>query len=130
MQPAVPALDEEPCPVSTDMLGAMYRSSPEGLSELIASVPPAVRGMLAVYCYRRSHLSPIGLAIASTCSEDDLTRTGGNAGAMLYQTSRAAVRPAGPAMPRRKVSLATGVLRTMAPLDDDFDDEIEADHAA
>jgi len=130
MQPAVPALDEEPCPISTDTLGAMYRSSPEGLTELISSIPPAVRGMLAVYCYRRSHLASIGLAVAATCTEDDLTRTGGNAGAMLYQASRATARAAGPALSRRKITLATGMLRTMTPLDEDFDDEIEAENAA
>ena len=49
-------LEDEPCPVADQMLGEMYRASPHGLNELIATVSPAVRALLAVYCYRRAHL--------------------------------------------------------------------------
>ncbi len=82
-------LDDEPCPVADQMLGEMYRASAHGLNELIATVSPTARALLAVYCYRRAHLASIGLAIAATCEEDDLTSLGGNAGAMLFERSRA-----------------------------------------
>ena len=82
--------EEEPCPVSDQVLGELYRSSSHGLSELIATVAPASRAMLALYCYRRAHLNSIGLAIAASCDEYDLTQWGGNAGAMLFAKSREA----------------------------------------
>src|ERR1700683_1219925 len=83
-------LEDESCPVTDQMLGEMYRASAHGLNELIATVSPAARALLAVYCYRRGHLASIGLAIAATCDEDDLTSLGGNAGAALFERSREA----------------------------------------
>jgi hypothetical protein len=73
-------LEDEPCPVTDQMLGELYRASAHGLNELIATVSPTARALLAVYCYRRAHLASIGLAIAATCEKDDLTSLGGNAG--------------------------------------------------
>lgn len=86
-------LDDEPCPVTDQMLGEMYRASAHGLNELIATVSPTARALLAVYCYRRAHLASIGLAIAASCEEDDLTSLGGNAGAMLFERSRQVPKP-------------------------------------
>ena len=80
-------LEDEPCPVADEMLGEMYRTSMHGLTQLIATVPPTVRAALAVYCYRRAHLASIGLAIAATCEEADLTSLG-NVGVMLFERSR------------------------------------------
>ena len=73
-------LEDEPCPVSDKMLGEMYRTSVHGLHELIETIPPTTRALLAVYCYRRAHLASIGLAIVATCEKDDLSSFGGNAG--------------------------------------------------
>ena len=83
-------VEDEPCPVTDQMLGEIYRASAHGLNELIATVPSTARALLAVFCYRRAHLASIGLAIAATCEEDDLTSLGGNAGAMLFERSRKA----------------------------------------
>jgi hypothetical protein len=47
MLPERRMFEDEECPVSVDVLGAMYRASPHGLKELIESVPQSVRGMLA-----------------------------------------------------------------------------------
>lgn len=81
-------LEDESCPVAENMLGKMYRANPRELNELIATVPPTARALLAVYCYRRAHLASIGLAIAATCEKDDLDRFGGNAGLVLFERSR------------------------------------------
>jgi hypothetical protein len=78
---------EEACPVSDELLGTLYRSSPHGLSELVTSVGSETRAMLALYCYRRAHFQDIGLAIAATCSEADLDLLGA-AGAVLLSRSR------------------------------------------
>jgi hypothetical protein len=83
-------LEDEPCPVSDEMLGEMYRTSAHGLHNLIATIPPTTRALLAVYCYRRAHLASIGMAIAATCEKDDLSSFGGNAGAILFERSREA----------------------------------------
>ena len=82
--------------------------------------------MLALFCYHRSHLHSMGLAIAASCDEDDLVRVGGRVGANLYTRSQEAQQPQ-PLAPhqgnRRKITLASGQLRNMAPLDDDEPDE-------
>jgi hypothetical protein len=119
-----PPLDDETCPVSDKALGDMYRASPHGLNELIAGVSPHARALLAVYCYRRAHLASIGLAIAATCEQDDLTGLGGNVGKGLFERSREApntplVDPRTAA--RRKVTLATEPLRQTCPNPDDAD---------
>ena len=85
-------LEDEPCPVPDEMLGEMYRASAHGLNELIATVSPTARVLLAVYCYRRAHLASIGLAIAATCDKDDLANWGGNAGVALFERSREAAQ--------------------------------------
>ena len=108
-------VEDESCPVTDQMLGEMYRASAHGLNELIATVSPTTRASLAVYCYRRAHLASIGLAIAATCEEDDLTSLGGNAGAMLFERSRKAPqsRPAdASSSSRRKITLSVGPIGT------------------
>jgi hypothetical protein len=108
-------LDDESCPVGDQMLGEIYRASAHGLNELIATVSPEARALLAVYCYRRAHLVSVGLAIAATCEKDDLSFAGGNAGAVLFERSREALQSApieGHASGRRKVSLP---VRIVAP---------------
>ena len=122
MLPERRMFEDEVCPVSDETLGEMYRASSHGLSDLIAAVPPAARGMLAMYCYRRAHLASIGLAIAASCDEDDLTRHGGNAGAVLFVKSREA--PEAPRLAphlvgRRKITLASGTLRNMVQAESD-----------
>jgi hypothetical protein len=120
-------LDDEICPVRDELLGELYRASKVGLPGLLTTVPPTVRAMLALFCYHRSHLHSMGLAIAASCDEDDLVRLGGRVGSTLF--SRAQEAPVPPPMAshnanRRKITLATGPLRSMAPLDDEPDDQL------
>jgi hypothetical protein len=119
------ARKEEICPVSDDLLGALYRSDKQGIAELVATVAPNVRVLLALFCYPRSHLHTMGLAIAATCEEDDLVRCGGRVGAVLYARSREAPQLGSVpshAAERRRITLATGPLRKMIPLDDELDE--------
>ena len=124
MPPDRRGVEEDPCPVSDQVLGDLYRSSPHGLGELVATISPAARAMLALYCYRRAHLTSIGLAIAASCDEHDLTRAGGSAGAILFAKSREA--PQDPSATsyfgRRKITLASGPLRQMRPIGDEADE--------
>ena len=63
------AYDNDFCPVRDELLGEMYRASESGLAKLVDSVSSDVRAMLALFCYRRSHLHSLALAIAASCSE-------------------------------------------------------------
>jgi hypothetical protein len=118
--------DDDVCPVRDELLGELYGASKLGMPALLASVPPKTRALLALFCYHRSHLHSMGLAIAASCEEDDLVRFGGRVGANLYTRSQEAQQPQ-PLAPhqgnRRKITLASGQLRNMAPLDDDEPDE-------
>ena len=105
-------LEDEPCPVADQMLGEMYRASAHGLNELIATVSPTARALLAVYCYRRAHLAAI-------CEKDDLTSLGGNAGTVLFERSREAPQSSltdARANGRRKITLAVKPLRQLTPI--------------
>ena len=117
-------LEDEPCPVPDEILGEMYRASAHGLDELIATVSPAARALLAVYCYRRAHLASIGLAIAATCDKHDLGLYGGNAGAVLFERSREDPQASSPdthSSRRRRITLAEGPLRQLSPIEDEAD---------
>jgi hypothetical protein len=118
--------DDDVCPVRDELLGELYGASKLGLPALVATVPPRIRAMLALFCYHRSHLHSMGLAIAASCEEDDLVRLGGRVGATLYTRSQEEQLPqplASNHTNKRKITLASGQLRNMAPLEDDEPDE-------
>src|SRR5712671_4259385 len=71
------AFENDFCPVRDELLGEMYRASEHGLPKLVESVSSEVRAMLALFCYRRSHLYTLALSIAASCSERDLIQLGG-----------------------------------------------------
>jgi hypothetical protein len=114
---------DELCPISDDLLGELYRANDPLVPGFVSTLPPDVRASLALFCYRRSHLHSMGLGIAASCDKDNLVRAGGSVGAFLFASSRElpshiALSPRGN---RRKITLATGVLRAnddeMAPTD-------------
>ncbi|HWV53853.1 hypothetical protein [Pseudorhodoplanes sp.] len=115
---------DDVCPVPESVFGQLFRSHPQGLAELVATIPAHTRAMLAMFCYRRAHLHALGLSIASTCDEADLIEAGGRPGAALYELSRAVEAPVVAAQEngRRKITLAKGPLWTPAPLEDDYED--------
>jgi hypothetical protein len=123
------AFENDFCPVRDELLGEMYRANENGLAKLVESVSSEVRAMLALFCYRRSHLSSLALSIAASCSERDLIQWGGRAGSVLYTLSH---EPAARAAPssyghRKPITLSTKPLSTFAPLEDESDDEYFAD---
>src|SRR3954453_23600237 len=120
------AFENDFCPVREELLGEMYRSSENGLNQLVESVSADVRAMLALFCYRRSHLFSLALAIAASCNERDLIQLGGRVGSTLYALSSQA--PAARVTPssyghRKPITLSTKPLSTFAPVEDEFDDE-------
>ena len=48
--------EDEPCPVTDQTLGEMYRASPHGLNELIATVPATARALFSSAAIRQRRL--------------------------------------------------------------------------
>jgi hypothetical protein len=121
------AYENDFCPVRDELLGEMYRASEHGLPKLVESVSSDVRAMLALFCYRRSHLNSLALSIASSCSERELVQFGGRAGAALYALSREApsARTAASSSHggKKPITLSTKPLTTLSPLDDELDED-------
>jgi hypothetical protein len=116
------AYDSERCPVRDELLGELYRASADGLTKLVDSVSSEVRAQLALFCYRRSHLHSLALAIAATCSERELVHFGGRVGTSLYAQSREPASVASPSFAGRKpITLSTKPLATFSPLQDEED---------
>ena len=129
MFPSRDVYDSDRCPVRDELLGEMYRSSEHGLLNLVESVSPDLRARLALFCYRRSHLYSLSLAIAATCSERELVEQGGRVGANVYALSREAppARAPSPVSPGRKpITLSTRPLASFAPIEDELDEDVEA----
>ena len=120
------AYENDFCPVRDDLLGQMYRANENGLPVLVESVSSDVRAMLALFCYRRSHLHTLALSIAASCEERDLIQLGGRVGSTLYALSRESVTKSSPSLSggRKPITLSTKPLSVLAPLDDELDDEI------
>jgi hypothetical protein len=120
------AYENDFCPVRDELLGEMYRANENGLPQLVESVSSEVRAMLALFCYRRSHLHSLALSIAASCSERELIHFGGRVGSTLYALSR---EPAARATPtssygnRKPITLSTKPLSTFAPIEDEVDEE-------
>ena len=119
------AFENDFCPVRDELLGEMYRASEHGLPKLVESVTPEVRAMLALFCYRRSHLHQLALAIAGSCTERELVEVGGRVCSTPYAVSRessARSSAAGSGNGRKPITLSTKPLSTFKPLDDEIDD--------
>jgi hypothetical protein len=122
------AFENDFCPVRDELLGEMYRANANGLPQLVESVSSEVRAMLALFCYRRSHLHSLAVSIAASCSERELIQLGGRVGSTLYALSREA--PATRSSPssaygnRKPITLSTKPLSTFSPVDDELDEDL------
>jgi hypothetical protein len=126
------AFENDFCPVREDLLGEMYRASENGLPQLVESVSSDVRAMLALFCYRRSHLHALALTIAASCDERELIQLGGRVGSTLYALSREApaLRPVASSSygHRKPITLSTKPLSQFSAYEEDLDDA-ELTHA-
>ena len=110
------AFENDFCPVRDELLGEMYRANENGLPQLVESVSSEVRAMLALFCYRRSHLHSLALSIAASCSERELIQLGGRVGSTLYALSREAGRALRAVIAygnRKPITLSTKPLSTL-----------------
>lgn len=122
--------------VSDEIIGRVYRAGPARAGEEVAALSGAQRANLAAFCYARSHLHEIGLAIAAGCELHELLDAAGKAGFMLHAQSRNHI-PAAEAAPvtrKRAVTLArfapmrafTVIEGGLADVDEDEDETAEA----
>ena len=119
------AYENDFCPVRDELLGEMYRANENGLAQLVESVSSDVRAMLALFCYRRSHLHSLAISIAASCSERELIQAGGRVGSTLYALSREPAARAAPSSSGRKpITLSTKPLSTFSPFEDELDEDL------
>jgi hypothetical protein len=121
------AFENDFCPVRDELLGEMYRANENGLARLVESVSSEVRAMLALFCYRRSHLHTLALSIAATCSERELIELGGRVGSTLYALSREPSARSAPSSSygnRKPITLSTKPLSSFAPIEDELDEDL------
>jgi hypothetical protein len=113
-------LADDLCPISDEFMGELFRANDLFVPSFVSTLAPDIRALLALFCYRRSHLYSMGLGIAASCDEDNLVRAGGRVGAFLFASSRERVSriALSPRGNRRKITLATCVARTIANADE------------
>jgi hypothetical protein len=105
----------EACPISEELLGRIYRIGPDGVESAVANLPQTARAHLAAFCYARTHLHEIGLAIAATCDERSLTEVAGRAGEALYARSRKRVASVAPSPTPHKRAITLARLAPIRP---------------
>jgi hypothetical protein len=112
--------------VPEELIGRLYRATESSVFDMLPELSIQDRAYLAMFCYRKSHLHRIGLAIAATCDESVLVQTWGTAlGQTLYAQSREPppVPARAPGPHRSKITLATlGGSSPWVAADDDEDE--------
>jgi hypothetical protein len=112
-----PLLDDGTC-VSDELIGRLHYATPDTALDLVAAFTTKERASLAMFCYRKSHLRWIGLAIATTCDLNSLVQEWGvTLGQAVFTQSREpceeplrmGVRP------RPKITLACSAARYFSP---------------
>ena len=58
-------LADDVCPISDELLGELHRANDLFIPGFVSALPPDVRALLALFCYRRSHLYTINQSISS-----------------------------------------------------------------
>jgi hypothetical protein len=114
-------LADDVCPISDELLGELHRGNDLFVPGFVSNLAPDVRALLALFCYRRSHLHSMGLGIAASCDKDNLVWAGGSVGAFLFASSRElpSHMASSPRGNRRKITLAASALR-MFTVDDEL----------
>jgi hypothetical protein len=133
LAPSLPGWDDEDV-VPEKLITALYSAGIDHALRLSANLSPNQRGLIAAYCYRRSHLHRLGLVIAGTCDQATLTRImGASLGSMVFVQSRERdLGSVGTTGARAKVTLARlpGLAPPVVALDDIDPDEAEATDVA
>jgi hypothetical protein len=114
---ANPILDDD-IRISEELIGRLHNATEGSVSDLVAAFTANERARLAMFCYHKSHLRGIGLAIATTCDLNSLVQEWGLVlGRAIFAQSRE--RPEEPGRmgvrPRPKITLARSAGRYYPP---------------
>ena len=83
-----PILDDDIC-ISDELIGRLHLATEDRARHLVAAFAANERASLAMFCYRKSHLRRIGLAIATTCDLHSLVQQWGTVlGQAIFARSR------------------------------------------
>src|SRR5215471_19077470 len=114
---ATPQLDDDT--VSDELIGRLHRATDATIHHLLEQFTSQERANLAMFCYRKTHLRRIGLAIAATCDLPSLVQQWGTVlGHAIYSRSREGTPDSEPARAahRPKVALARSAGGVRPPL--------------
>ncbi len=84
MQVSAEPIDFETCPVPDSVLRRLLGNTLSVAAELGAELPETQRAALAVFCYRRAHMRPLGLVLAKKCDRRALVREAGLPGELIH----------------------------------------------
>ena len=116
--------------IPDELVSRLYGAGENAVDAITAPLSMRRRATLAVYCYRKSHLHSIGLAIAATCDQAIFAQMLGTAvGRTLYDQSRERPISLERKSYRPKVTLAT-LTRSEAAHPGFVQDETDTDDAA
>ena len=112
--------------VSEELIGRLHHANEDRVLDIVGGFRADERASLAMYCYRKSHLRGIGLAIAATCDLNSLVREwvsilGRSIFAQSRERSEESVVRMG-MRPRPKITLARSAGGYSPPLTDSDDD--------
>jgi hypothetical protein len=102
-------LPEDGTGIFDELIGRLHCATEDTALDVVAAFTANERANLAMFCYRKSHLRRIGLAIATTCDFNSLVQEWGLVlGRAIYAQARD--RPEEPGRtgvrPRPKITLA------------------------
>jgi len=116
-----------------DVLARLLRANEQEVPAIVSELSPRERAVLAKFCYSRSHLHEIGLAIAATCDLHALIEVSSStaAGNVLFAQSRERPKAMQRATsgPRGRITLAksassnsslAGIIANIAGAQDDL----------
>ena len=112
-----PLLDDGTC-ISDQLIGRLHNATEDSVLDLVAAFTANERASLAMFCYHKSHLRRIGLAIATTCDLNSLVHEWGSVlGRAIFAQSRERSEEPGRmgVRPRPKITLARSAGRYYPP---------------
>jgi hypothetical protein len=122
-------LQDDDIYISEAVMGRLHGATEGAVLELVAALPADRRAILAMHCYRKSHLRETGLTIARTCDLATLVHVCGPLrGQVIFAQSRAGFdKPKSVGRARPAISIAISAGGTYpAPVDVDEEEAIPA----
>ena len=90
-----------------ETVGRLYGATSHEVAKVVSTFAAEQRARLALFCYNRTHMRDIGLAVAATCDLGTLVEVGAAVGHALFTLSRERPQPeTKPLVGRHQITLA------------------------